>query len=306
MINRVLIFIASTVVFSACSHMTKTSNEKSSEDYTKNIRPNSIQKVKSAQCPKSQNELNSNLKWQELLKIANQCVKEKRWIMVESLGQLQLEKDPNSPWGSYYFSIASEMRGFLTQALWYAELSVKLAPQSALSHYQLGRLQWNSDQRKEAVSHFNKTIEIDPTFVPAQLFLGQLYYEERNYSSSRTHLLAALKQDPTSPRALEILAECHVLNNQPDEALMRIDQILAHHPGAKLAYLRRAQILEEFHQDPKMVLEAYRRAEKMFRKEKEHAEIQLKISKLEMEQKKLAETPKKMDRKPASSQGGTP
>jgi tetratricopeptide (TPR) repeat protein len=105
-----------------------------------------------------------------------------------------------------------------------AELKAILAaqPRSAQAHMLLGiayRTKGTTDLMGEAAGELRQAIEIDPSLIPARLYLAHLYLDLARPERARDELQAALTQMPGQPQLLALLGECERQLGKPDAAL---------------------------------------------------------------------------------------
>jgi Tfp pilus assembly protein PilF len=107
-------------------------------------------------------------------------------------------------------------------------------PKSAQAHLLLGlayRTKGSADLRGEAVSELRQAIDLDPSLVPARVYLAHLYLELGRAERARDELQTALTQLPGQPQLQALLAECQRQLGKPDTALELTQQALGTDPS---------------------------------------------------------------------------
>jgi len=117
-----------------------------------------------------------------------------------------------------------------------AELKAILAadPRSAQAHMLLGlayRTKGSSDLMGEAAGELRQAIDLDPSLIPARLYLAHLYLDLGRPERAREELQAALTRVPGQPQLQALLAECERQLGKPDTALDLTAQALKNDPS---------------------------------------------------------------------------
>jgi tetratricopeptide (TPR) repeat protein len=103
----------------------------------------------------------------------------------------------------------------------------------------------------ETVEYLKKAYAVDPgkfADLKAAGFLGQYYFEQKNYAEAETWFNRAIKADPSDPDLYVALAESYVQREpaQPDQAIVQLEQALKVDPknGHALGHLIEAYALK--------------------------------------------------------------
>ena len=118
-----------------------------------------------------------------------------------------------------------------------AELKAILAanPRSAQAHTLLGiayRTKGSADLMGEAAGELRQAIDLDPSLIPARLYLAHLYLDLGRAERAREELQAAIARMPDQPQLLALLAETERQLGQPDAALEHATQALKIDPAS--------------------------------------------------------------------------
>ena len=117
-----------------------------------------------------------------------------------------------------------------------AELKTILAedPRSAQAHMLLGiayRTKGSTDLLGEATGELRQAIDLDPSLVPARLYLAHLYLELGRPERAREQLQTALERTPAQPQFVALLAESERQLGNPQKALELTDEALKANPA---------------------------------------------------------------------------
>ncbi len=75
-------------------------------------------------------------------------------------------------------------------------------------HYTLGKAYLNNKQYAEAITHFQKVLDIDADFIDAHCGLCRAYLAQNDYENAETAILTAQR---LAPNAAEVLSLCDIL-----------------------------------------------------------------------------------------------
>lgn len=126
-----------------------------------------------------------------------------------------------------------------------------VAPSVAI---QLGISHYNNREYLDARRQFQALIlkyERSNEVGQAQLWIGKTYYAEKKYDLAQKqfgYVLEKFPDDPAAPDAIYHIALCRYRLNDPDGALLRLNEIIEKHSGwekAGSAYFRKGQILQK-------------------------------------------------------------
>jgi len=98
---------------------------------------------------------------------------------------------------------------------------------------------------KDAVESYRSAIEIDPTLPQANHYLGQFYYENKQYKEAEPYLLRSAADQPESAQTITALANVQLQNGEADLALTNARKVpsLPDHKQFAISHLIVAQAL---------------------------------------------------------------
>jgi len=125
------------------------------------------------------------------------------------------------------------------------EEAIAAFPKYAEAFNNLGQVEIQLKDGKNAVEAFRSATQIDPTLQHANLYLGQFYYENTQYKEAEPYLLHAAADQPTSARLLTALANTEMQNGESDLAIANARKVpsLPDHKQFAISHLIVAQAL---------------------------------------------------------------
>jgi tetratricopeptide (TPR) repeat protein len=130
-------------------------------------------------------------------------------------------------------------------------------PKYAEAFNNLGQVEIQLKDGKNAVEAFRSASQIDPTLQQANLYLGQFYYENIQYKEAEPYLLHAAADLPKSAKLLTALANTEMQNGKSDLALANARKVpsLPDHKQFAISHLIVAQALTGKGQDDEIAKE---------------------------------------------------
>lgn len=103
----------------------------------------------------------------------------------------------------------------------------EIDPNSLLSHTISGEIMESMKNYDGALVEFNKAVQADPQHAEVHEHVGNVYWEEGNWSSARQAFLAELSHDPANCNARWKAANCLLEEHtSPDQALQELNQAI--------------------------------------------------------------------------------
>ena len=103
-------------------------------------------------------------------------------------------------------SYRSSSAGHPAQAIVHYEQAVRLKPDYAGAHSNLGNALGAQNKLEEAIPHYRKALEIDPKDYQTQFNLGVSLLRQGRKPEAKAHFQEALRLRPDYPEALQALA----------------------------------------------------------------------------------------------------
>lgn len=288
-----------------CVSTTTKTNEKS-EFYVKNIQAESIEEsggIFSASCPNNKNDLKDQ-KWNNMLEMANDCVKKKSWKTLNMVADKLSIMAPLSPWGPYYLSIYEEQKRNFDKAHWLIDLALKKTPNFGMLYYQKSRIHWAQDNKVEAITLAQKALELDNRIKSAHLFLANVYLSESEYNKALNHYAFLNNNGVDNQNVVLGLAESYYRLNKMQQAqpfLKKAVSIKRNDFKVKLMYAESLEVTDDTAKD---ALDVYRdlykiaNRNKKYSAKKDHLKMKVehfdkKIAQLEAAKRDISSSDKK-------------
>jgi tetratricopeptide (TPR) repeat protein len=130
-------------------------------------------------------------------------------------------------------------------------------PKYAEAFNNLGQVEIQLKDGKNAVEAFRSAAQINPSLQQANLYLGQFYYENIQYKDAEPYLLHASADQPKSAKLLTALANTEMQNGESDLALANARKVpsLPDHKQFAISHLIVAQALTGKGKDDEIVKE---------------------------------------------------
>ena len=118
-------------------------------------------------------------------------------------------------------------------------------PKYAEAFNNLGQVEIQLKDDKGAVEAFQSAAQIDPTLQEPTMYLGQFYYENKQYKEAEPYLLRCAANQPKSAQMLTALAFAQLQNGETDLALVNARKVasLPEHKQFAISHLYVAQAL---------------------------------------------------------------
>ncbi len=170
----------------------------------------------------------------EGLAYAERCRNQGRLMEAEAVCRQLLQAQPNLPEAEHLAGLIDHQNGKLGEAIEHLQRAIKLAPQVALFHANLGEMLRLAGRPKLAAAEARRALEIEPRMPMALSNLGVALYELKDYEEAARAQRDAIAADPN-------FAEAHSNLGNALHALRRF--------GEGIAAYRRALELKPNHAD---------------------------------------------------------
>lgn len=139
-----LFLVAMPWFFLSCAHK-PTTRMAQSATYTQGIEVQNLIDSKGQTCSTDWQRMD----WQKQLSWASSCLKSRNYLELQRWAQNSIEKNPDSPWPSYYLSLSAYEENKMNRALWFIEKSLEKSPDEGMFLYQkakvLGKLGFSTE-----------------------------------------------------------------------------------------------------------------------------------------------------------------
>ena len=107
------------------------------------------------------------------------------------------------------------------------ERLVATYPNDERAHFNLGGYYFGQQDFKQAISHYKKATELDPTYSTAFNILGYAYRQDGNYSEAEAAFKKYIELIPNDPNPYDSYAELLLKMGRFDEAITQYNKALA-------------------------------------------------------------------------------
>jgi tetratricopeptide (TPR) repeat protein len=146
-----------------------------------------------------------------------------KWDQAEKDYRKILDENPRYPGvhfrlGRLLLSKPNPGPDFQDQAKKELQQELETDPADAGAEYVLGELARETQDLPEAIRHFTKATQLNPTFADAYLGLGMSLLAQKSYAEAVAPLQAAVKLQPENPAAHYGLATAYARTGRKEEA----------------------------------------------------------------------------------------
>ena len=166
---------------------------------------------------------------------------------------------PSAARKEFYKGAESMEKKNWTEAKDHLSRAISIYPKYALAHNNLGVTFLKLGQGAAAIESFQNALHFDENIGQANLYLGQFYYDNKDYKQAEPCLQRAAVAEPRNPQIFLALANTQMQNGEIDPALANARKVhsLPDHQKFAIAHLIAAQILSD-RGDNQKVAEEYR------------------------------------------------
>jgi serine/threonine protein kinase/Flp pilus assembly protein TadD len=147
------------------------------------------------------------------------------WAEAEKEFERAIELNPNyarahSGYGTYF-----QAMGRLDRAMEERMLAAKADPLSPSTVANVGYPYYYTRQYDEAIKHYRKALELDPTFSWGHLWIGQAYLQKEMYKEAIDEINQAIRLSNGDTRAMATLAYAYAVAGRRDDAIKLLDEL---------------------------------------------------------------------------------
>lgn len=123
-----------------------------------------------------------------------------------------------------------------------AEKITAANPESPLGHYLEGLALQRRGEHREAVTHFEKALQIKPDVVEPLVGLARSYLALNEPEEAKRHVLDVLEDNPDNLVATNLLGDIYLASGDMDQAVTIFEGAASAQPKSPRAYVRLAQV----------------------------------------------------------------
>jgi tetratricopeptide (TPR) repeat protein len=146
-------------------------------------------------------------------------VRSTKWVSGESAGAALAPIIPEAAQKEFKLGSKEMDKKHWDEAKNHFQKAIDAFPKYTEAFNSLGLAEIQLKDGKAAVDAFRAAIEIDPTLQQPNVYLGQFYYENKQYKEAEPYLLRSAADQPTSAQLLTALANTQLQNGETDLAL---------------------------------------------------------------------------------------
>jgi choline-sulfatase len=169
-----------------------------------------------------------------LLKLGESRLEAKRFDEAEHALKAALEKKPGLALAHFDLGLAYEGKGQIDKAIESYETELKTNPKAYRAAFNAAKLLQKIGRGKEAVAHFRKVVEIEPTFGTGQLYLAKALLDGGDLGGAEQWARAGLTNKP-EPRLVPlghyVLADVYERQGRPADARREVAAAKRVKPG---------------------------------------------------------------------------
>lgn len=146
-----------------------------------------------------------------------------------------LSNHPNNADALHGLGLCFALQRDFKQAVHAFVKAVKVAPEVAEFHNNLGNAYKAIGHIDSALMHYQEALRLKPTYPQAHNNLGTLYYQLSNFEKASQHFEKSIRMDPLSVEAHYNLANCYIQLDRLLDAVPHYQEVLKHrsdHLGA--------------------------------------------------------------------------
>ena len=259
---RALLLLSMLVFTVSCATGPSIKSNPKSSVYTKGSRSLAKKKVSTwTKCSTPKKEIT----WKSWVETTNTCAKKGQWGRVKLNAGLMLEKFPNSPWGTYFYSLEALEKGQLARAEWMIEKSISMSGDVGIFFYQKARVLSQQGENGIARQAFARAYSLDNSLSSAASYLATMAFRDQDFESSLSYL-DGVNDDDKSMDLWIVEMESSLFKENFTRALKASSFLTKNYTQNVTFQLRHAHILEQFPEKRKEALQAYQKIHKSLKK----------------------------------------
>jgi eukaryotic-like serine/threonine-protein kinase len=144
------------------------------------------------------------------------------WLLeggdIEPEFQRAIALDPSYAQGIHWYALYLAAIGRREESIREMKLARDIDPKSLIINANLGFIEYLAGENNRAEEAAKTTIQMDPSFVPAHIYLGQIYVEQKRYKEAIDEFHTAMALSPGDPEPQVYLAFAYAISGKKSEA----------------------------------------------------------------------------------------
>ena len=144
------------------------------------------------------------------------------WLLeggdIEPEFQRAIALDPSYAQGIHWYALYLAAIGRREESIREIKLAREIDPKSLIINANLGFIEYLAGENNRAEEAEKTTIQMDPSFVPAHIYLGQIFVEQKRYKEAIDEFHTAMALSPGDPEPQVYLAYAYAISGKKNEA----------------------------------------------------------------------------------------
>jgi eukaryotic-like serine/threonine-protein kinase len=144
------------------------------------------------------------------------------WLLegndIEPEFQRAIALDPSYAQGIHWYALYLAAIGRREESIREIKLAREIDPKSLIINANLGFIEYLASDDNRAEEAEKTTIQMDPSFVPAHIYLGQIFVEQKRYKEAIDEFHTAMALSPGDPEPQVYLAYAYAISGKKSEA----------------------------------------------------------------------------------------
>jgi tetratricopeptide (TPR) repeat protein len=160
-----------------------------------------------------------------LLKLAESRIEAQRFDEAERALKAALEKKPGLALAHFDLGLAYEGKGQIDKAIDAYDKELATNPKAYRAAFNAAKLLQKVGRGQEAIAHFRKAVEIDPSFGTGQLFLAKALFDAGDFAGAEQWARSGLTHKPEprmAPLGHYVLADIYERQGRAADARREI------------------------------------------------------------------------------------
>ncbi|MGB2636722.1 MAG: protein kinase [Candidatus Acidiferrum sp.] len=151
------------------------------------------------------------------------------WLLeggdIEPEFQRAIALDPSYAQGIHWYALYLAAIGRREESIREIKLAREIDPKSLIINANLGFIEYLAGEDNRAEEAEKTTIQMDPSFVPAHIYLGQIHVEQKRYKEAIDEFHTAMALSPGDPEPQVYLAYAYAISGKKSEAQEILEEL---------------------------------------------------------------------------------
>ncbi len=171
----------------------------------------------------------------------NILIAKKEYDVANALAADMMTRFPKSPEGYRLKGIVLVMKNKAGDAVTALQKSITLGP-NAGAYYFLGLAQTSRNEPEQAISNFNKALDLNPLFHSARILLASVLLKQERVDEAITEVSKVINADPKNAYAYNVLASAYMKKGMLAESMEELNKALAIKPQLAEVHIKKGLV----------------------------------------------------------------